>query len=277
MNSTDLVDIKNRIKKIDNVRVFLSVDNTNKAYGRNIKELNLIMGLQHVDSFYLLKDLFYEKKDAILTQERYNEEPFEFYELKVVTNKNEKISIVFIAIEDLNNYLNNISSYNIIYDKDKMLFTEKKYDENIVFDHSIDKDNFKDKVISFFVNIIEVAASLSRRDLVLANFQYDQSKKDLLELLRLYVYLKYEKKVVLGKKGEHIETHLDEDYLKMLKQSFNTGNVEHFWTCVFTLSSLYRKVGLEIARREKYDYPKKEDVDSMNYLRFLYDNFGRTI
>lgn len=277
MDSVDIVDIKNRIKKIDNVRAFLSVDSNDKSFTRSIKDLSLIMALQHIDSFYLLKDLFFDEKDVILSQERYNESPYPFYELKVVTNKNEKLSIIFIQIDNLNEYLNNISSYTLIYDKDKVLFTEKNYDEKIVFEKDINEENFKDQVVSFFINIIEVAASLSRRDVVMANFQYDVSKSQTLELLRLYIYLKYEKKVVVGIFGQNLNMHLDKEYLEMFTQALSCGNLEEFWNSIFTMASLFRKIGLEIARKENYDYPKKEDVDSMNYLRFLYDNFGRNI
>lgn len=277
MDSVDIVDIKNRIKKIDNVRAFLSVDSNDKSFTRSIKDLSLIMALQHIDSFYLLKDLFFDEKDVILSQERYNESPYPFYELKVVTNKNEKLSIIFIQIDNLNEYLNNISSYTLIYDKDKVLFTDKNYDEKIVFEKDINEENFKDQVVSFFINLIEVAASLSRRDVVMANFQYDVSKSQTLELLRLYIYLKYEKKVVVGKFGQNLNMHLDKEYLEMFTQALSCGNLEEFWNSIFTMASLFRKIGLEIARKENYDYPKKEDVDSMNYLRFLYDNFGRNI
>lgn len=277
MNSMDIVDIKNRIKKIDNVRAFLSVDSNNKSLLKNIKDISLILALQNLESFYLLKDLFFHQENVLLSQERYNEIPYPFYELKVVTNKNEKISIIFIKLENLNEYLNNISSYTVVYDKDKVLLSEKIYDEKVVFENEINEVNFKSNVVSFFINIIEVASSLSRRDLVVANFQYELSKKQALELMRLYIYLKYEKRVVVGKLGQNLNKHLDKEYLNMFIKALGCGNIEELWNSIFTMASLFRKIGLEISRKLEYDYPKKEDVDSMNYLRFLYDNFGRNI
>lgn len=277
MNSMDIVDIKNRIKKIDNVRAFLSVDCNDKSLLKNIKDISLILALQNLESFYLLKDLFFHQENVLLSQERYNEKPYPFYELKVVTNKNEKISIIFIKLENLNEYLNNISSYTVVYDKDKVLLSEKIYDEKVVFENEINEVIFKSNVVSFFINIIEVASSLSRRDLVVANFQYELSKKQALELMRLYIYLKYEKRVVVGKLGQNLNKHLDKEYLNMFIKALGCGNIEELWNSIFTMASLFRKIGLEISRKLDYDYPKKEDVDSMNYLRFLYDNFGRNI
>ncbi|MDO5026829.1 MAG: aminoglycoside 6-adenylyltransferase [Tissierellia bacterium] len=277
MDSFNLTDIKNRIKKIDNVRVFIRVDSMDGAHARNIKEFDFILGLSHIDSFYLLKDLFFDEKDLILKKEDHIEQPYSFYSIKAVTNKNVKFKIGFVGVESLNHYLNNISSYTLIYDKDKSLFREKKYDESLVFKSQINESNFKQEAISFFMNLTETASALSKRDLLVANFMYDVCKKDMLDLLRLYVYVKYEKKVIVGKSGQELSRHLDEDYLDAFIKSFNTISISSFWDSIFSLASLHRKLGLEISRKENYYYPKKEDVDTMNYLRFLYDKFGRKI
>ncbi len=275
MDSVNLADIKNRIKKIDNVRVFISVDSMDMSHASNIKDYDFIMGLSHIDSFYLLKDLFYDEKDLILKRENHIEEPFSFYSLKVVTNENVKLSIAFVEVESLGKYLNNISSYTVIYDKDKTLLKGKSYDDTLVFENDINEKNFKQEATSFFINLTDTASALSKRDMVVANFKYDICKKQILNLLRLYIYLKYEKKVVIGKFGEEMTKHLEKEYMDMFVKSLNTGGFDAFWDSVFSLASLNRKICLEIARKEKYDYPKKEDVDTMNYLRFLYDRFGR--
>lgn len=279
MENLDMIDIKNRIKKIDNIRMFITAElrGSQAKTGKIVDERYFILGLEHIESFYLLKDLFFDEKDLILKQERYNESPYELYESMVVTKNNRKISLSFVGKDSLAEYLKNIPSYSIVYDKDKLLFANKSKLKPEEGHKEVDSKTFNENAVSFFMNLIEVAASLSRKDLFTANFQYDRVKSEALDLIKLYVYYKYEDKITIGKYGQDLTNHLEEEYLDMLKESFHTANIDDFWSSVFNLASMYRKIGLEISRTNELEYPKKEDVETLNYLRFLYDNFGRNL
>ena len=90
-----------------------------------------------------------------------------------------------------------------------------------------------------------------------------------------YIECKYDGKVGIGQNGENLVDNIDKETYEQFQTIFATNTTEKFWNSVFNIAGLYRKLGLEVARNKGLEYPKKEDVDSMNYLRFLYENFGR--
>lgn len=279
MNSIDIKDIKNRINKIDNIRAFLNIVNRAElsSVGNALKEKAYIFALEKIELYYLLIDLIIDEKDIILKQEKYSEVPYKLYNLKMIDKDQEKTTLIFLEIEFLRDYLKNIAVYNIIVDKDRAL-SKITNDDNIITKEDLgDSKSFKESGISFFLNLIEVATSVSKGDIITANYLYDTSKKQLLELARIYVAVKYSCDQSVGVNGEDMKAKLDSEYYSMYLNVFYTNNLENFWNSIFNIASFYRKLGLDTARSLKFEYPKKEDVDSNKHLRFLYDNFGRRV
>lgn len=279
MNSIDIKDIKNRINKIDNIRAFLNIDNRAElsSVGNALKEKAYIFALEKIELYYLLIDLIIDEKDIILKQEKYSEVPYKLYNLKMIDKDQEKTTLIFLEIEFLRDYLKNIAVYNIIVDKERAL-SKITNDDNIITKEDLgDSKSFKESGISFFLNLIEVATSVSKGDIITANYLYDTSKKQLLELTRMYVAVKYNCDQSVGINGEDMKAKLDSEYYSMYLNVFYTNNLENFWNSIFNIASFYRKLGLDTARSLKFEYPKKEDVDSNKHLRFLYDNFGRRL
>lgn len=277
MDANNINDIKTRVSKIENIRSFLSVDRTGKDYRTTsvLKESFYILGLENIESYYLLLDLFVREDQLVLKQEKYNVTPYPFYDVRAITKDNQKYKLIFINQEDLAEYLRNISAYTTIYDKDRYIRKLDKADKQEIVREDIDSETFKEEGILFFLSLIDVAASLSKRDLIVANYLYDDVKSQLLKMVDLYILQKYNYKISIGPYGEQIEMHLDKDYYRLFQELFRTADIDQFWTAIFNCASLYRKLGLEVSRTLDLPYPKEEDVDSLNYVRFLYDNFGR--
>lgn len=277
MQIDKIQDIKHRASKIDNLRALYKVENTpDVSLSRNfLEDVFFICALEQIESYYLLIDMFINEKDMILKQERYNESPFPFYEIKSIFNNRNKIKLVFLETENLEKYIKNVSNYSAIIDKDKLT---KKINQEVVssIKEDLNSDDFYQEAISFFLKLIEVGVAVSKKNLVYANYLYDNSKLQMLDLTRIYIGIKYDFNVGVGRYGENLKQYLDKDYYEDYIRIFNTFNEEKFWTSIFSLGSLYRKLGLEITRKMEFSYPKKEDVDSMSYLKFLYDNFGRS-
>ncbi|NLW52205.1 MAG: aminoglycoside 6-adenylyltransferase [Tissierellia bacterium] len=278
MQTDKIQDIKQRALKIDNLRALYKVENTpDVALSRNfLDDVFFICALEKIESYYLLLDMFINEKNMILKQERYNESPFPFYEIKSIFNNRNKIKIVFLETIHLEDYVKNISNYSVLVDKDKLA---KKINLEVASNikNELNSEEFYQEGVSFFINLIEVGVAVSKKNIVYANYLFDQTKAQMLELTRIYIGQKYDFNVGVGKFGENVKQYLDKEFYEAYLRIFNTYNDEKFWTSIFTLGGLYRKLGLEIARKMDFSYPKKEDVDSMSYLKFLYDNFGRRI
>lgn len=276
MQTYNMSDIKNRLLKIDKLRVFIKADQYGQTNASSINKLDesyYICGLDKLDGYYLLLEMFFDEKDLVLKQERYNQDPFNFYEVKAIYENQKKTKIIFIDVEYIEEYIRNLTSFTTIIDKDKIL--RGKSSDKLKVDSSIDSQEFKQNGIDFFMNLIEVAVAISRRDIVTSNYTYDKLKKHLLTMASFYIECKYDGKVGIGQNGENLVDNIDKETYEQFQTIFATNTTEKFWNSVFNIAGLYRKLGLEVARNKGLEYPKKEDVDSMNYLRFLYENFGR--
>lgn len=274
MNKETINNIKKKASKIDNIRAIIKIEPPIVSSDTEgiIKEDFFICELVDLKSYYLLIDMFTENQEILLKQERYNEEPFEFFEYQNIFKGESKLKIVFIGLRDLDDYLKNFDEYSFIVDKDKL---SKSLDQDVdtsIID-KLDPDSFYKNAIGFFIGLTDVAIALARKDYIEANYLYDRSKAQLLDLTKIYMCMK--KQTNVGLYGKNIYRNIEQEYYDQFIGIFRTSEYEHFWTAIFTSASLYRRLGLEIARTKNISYPKKEDIDSMEYLKFLYTNFGR--
>lgn len=277
MNNIDIKDVKDRVKKIDNIRAFLNIDNYADVarVGNVLKENAYIFALENIESYYLLMDLVIDESKVEIKQEKYSDKPYIIYNVKTISKDREKTTVIFLEIENLREYLKNVANYDIIVDKDKVL-SKISRDDNIVTKKDLGtSEEFHEACVSFFINLTDVATSVSKSDLITANYQYDESKKQLLKLTRKYVASKYDYNQSIGSRGEDMKAKLDSQYYEMYLDIFKSYDIDRFWNSIFNIATLYRKIGLETAKALEFEYAKKEDVETNKYLRFLYENFGR--
>ena len=276
MDIFNVADLKHRINNIDNIKVFLNLEDDNKLpkAGGFLSEMTFLLGLEKLEFYYLLLELFSNNARIRLKQERYNELPYPYYEVKIISEDNKLFTIIFIGIDHVFDYLKNVEKYSIIVDKDRMMRRIKKLSKKSSAPVMETKD-FEDLCLSFYVNVVRIAKSLSEDDIIVSNYLYDKLKAQILEVTRLYIMIKSYGKKNLGENGEGLKTSLEPDLYQLFLRIFPREDKD-LWDGIFSSASLFRKLGLAIANlKDDYIYPKKEDVETLNYLRFLYNKFGR--
>lgn len=269
-------DVKHRINNIDNIKVFLNLEEDSKSprAGSFLREMTFLLGLEKLEFYYLLLDLFSDNSKVKLKQERYNESPYPYYEVRIISEDNKLSTLIFIGLDHIIDYLKNVDKYTIIVDKDRIMRKMKKLGKKSK-GFIMEAKDFEDLCMSFFINSIRVAKSLSEADLIVANYLYDELKKQILEIARLYVVLTSKGEKDLGDNGEGVKVSLEPDLHQLYLKIFPGGGRD-LWDGLFSAVSLFRKIGLALSDlKDRYVYPKKEDIESINYLRFLYNKFGR--
>lgn len=128
MDIFNVADLKHRINNIDNIKVFLNLEDNNKLpkAGGFLSEMTFLLGLEKLEFYYLLLELFSNNARIRLKQERYNELPYPYYEVKIISEDNKLFTIIFIGIDHVFDYLKNVEKYSIIVDKDRMMRRMKK-------------------------------------------------------------------------------------------------------------------------------------------------------
>lgn len=276
MDIFNVADVKHRINNIDNIKVFLNLEDDHKLpkAGGFLSEMTFLLGLEKLEFYYLLLDLFSNNSRIRLKQERYNEAPYPYYEVKIISEDNKLFTIIYIGIDHIFEYLKNVDRYSIIVDKDRLMRKMKKLSKKPK-EPVMEAKDFEDLCMSFYVNAIRVAKSLSEDDPIVSNYLYDKIKAQILQITSLYISIKSKGEKGLGENGEGAKTNLDSSLYPLYLRVFPSEG-EDLWDGLFSSTSLFRKLGLAIYNlKETYVYPKKEDVESMNYLRFLYNKFGR--
>ena len=276
MDIFNVADLKHRINNIDNIKVFLNLEDDHKLpkAGGFLSEMTFLLGLEKLEFYYLLLELFSNNARIRLKQERYNELPYPYYEVKIISEDNKLFTIIFIGIDHVFDYLKNVEKYSIIVDKDRMMRRMKKLSKKSSAPVMETKD-FEDLCMSFYVNVVRIAKSLSEDDIIVSNYLYDKLKAQILEVTRLYIMIKSDGKKDLGENGEGLKTSLEPDLYQLFLRIFPREDKD-LWDGIFSSASSFRKLGLAIANlKDAYIYPKKEDVETLNYLRFLYNKFGR--
>ena len=263
-------DVRSRVSKIDNIRFVVRKEfrNKNSFLVEDVQASNLIIGMENVDTHHLLTTLFVDQKDVLIENTKLVSQKPKAYLYSVILKSYERYTIEYIEVKKGYDF-SYLSNDIVILDKDSLI---KKHRSGEV--KTIGSEEFKNKCLDFFFDLTEVGLLLAKNQLVVANFKYDRCKKGLLDIAKPYINMKYEANVYIGDFGENLEVNLEKEMQHLLTTSFDTGDKDRFWKSIFNIASLYRKMGLELSRKLQIEYPKKEDVDSLNYLRKIYNEIG---
>jgi aminoglycoside 6-adenylyltransferase len=77
--------------------------------------------------------------------------------------------------------------------------------------------------------------------------------------------------VSVGKAGKLMYKYLTkEDYARVL-QTYSDFDIENNWKSLFIMTELFRQISTELSLKLKFDQNKKEQENTINYLKHRYD------
>lgn len=272
MDNNILQEIKNRAEKIDGIRGLLSINFRGQGLpvDEGIRCFELVVITEAVDDKDLIISLFIDD-DKLLIYKQY-EEVREGHVAKCIRasfTDFSQLTLKLIDVKDMEKFVPYLAQFDILIDKTKAIKKLPKVKDR--YDWYVPKaKEFYNNCLGFFMTLTDIATAVTNRQIVKANFLFDELKKELLNVANLYIGQKYGEMVAVNSLGDNIKTYLDKDMYQEFEGIFSTGKVDEFWTSIFKAGQLYRRLGLEVSEKFAYKYPKKEDVETMNFLRQVY-------
>jgi aminoglycoside 6-adenylyltransferase len=72
-----------------------------------------------------------------------------------------------------------------------------------------------------------------------------------------------------GKGGSNYSKHLDVELIEKLNQTYAGLEPEGIWDALFAMTTLFRKTGLQIAKKFNLQYPTKDDTRVTAHLEHV--------
>lgn len=214
------------------------------------------------------------KPDSLKTLGRNFQETFRY---NVLFEDGVKIDFTFYPVEKISNLITTETLLALLMDKDNLI-TQLPQSSDVCYRASRPtKNEFEEAAGEFFFKVVELVPYLYRKQEVGAFYAY----KDVLDLLNrmLTWYLTDEKdyKVSMGKNYRDIVKHLDMPLKGPYNDAYPVLNIDRMWKSVFAAMAIYRKVGLSLAERLGYNYPKIKDAKVGSYVREIWQKSSRPV
>lgn len=266
-----LILLRNKIEKNKNVRLFLYLRQKKLSYiySKSMMEHKLLVCLKDLSNFSdIVRDISNDK-DIILSKivpQKINS--IDSYNYKIFSNE-KYIELIFVNISEINNVLKCLGNFEIISDKDDVLVEYDEKSQEYAHLRIPDGDEYIEECIEFYFELISIYVNLHNENILKTNLLKSEIINKLIRVSNVFIAIKYNNKIILNKYGQNIQIYLDEEYYEELVKITNIQ--EDTWTFMFKSAQLFRKIAMTIAKKENYIYPKKQDVEVMEYLRRKYN------
>lgn len=246
-----------------------------------VQDYDIIFGVSSVEDFSVDQS-FLEGLDTIfvyspeISKKEINKLKHEI-NYKVILDNGPKIDFKFLPIESVTDLINSNTLLSLIMDKDNLIKSLSMSSDASYRTLRPTKNEFEDAVHEFFLNIIEVLPYLYRGQMTGASLAYRPVQDSLLRILSWYLGYSKDYKINFGNRYKNIYSYLDEDQKSIYKASMSFTDIESLWKSVFAALSYYRKLGLGLAERLNFDYPKEMDVKLVQYVRNVYEKSRRKL
>lgn len=189
----------------------------------------------------------------------------QFTKFEIYTNDSTKISIN-ILVEDRADEFIKLCPGNIEFVCDEMNLKEEVAEANLVFKLPREFE-FDECGKNFFSLALDVSFNLLSRDMISAGFKMQAMRDELFKLLNWYIIDKFNQGMDAGESGKNFIHTLEADLKEELILTFRSNDIIDFYSSIFASCQLFRKVGMKLAEKFEFSYPKKDDVYTLKLLR----------
>ena len=189
----------------------------------------------------------------------------QFTKFEIYTNDSTKISII-ILVEDRAGEFIKLCPGNIEFVLDDINLKEEV--EQTKFVYKLPREfEFDECGKNFFSLALDVSFNLMSRDVISAGFNMQAMRDELYKLLNWYIIDKFNKGMDAGENGKNLIHTLEADLKEELILTFRSNDIMDFYSSIFSACQLFRKVGMKLAEKFEFSYPKKDDVYTLKLLR----------
>lgn len=189
----------------------------------------------------------------------------QFTKFEIYTNDSTKISIN-ILVEDRADEFIKLCPGNIEFVCDEINLKEEVENANLVYKLPREFE-FDECGKNFFSLALDVSFNLMSRDMISAGFKMQAMRDELYKMLNWYIIDKFNQGMDAGESGKNFIHTLEADLKEELILTFRSSDIMGFYSSIFAACQLFRKVGMKLAEKFEFSYPKKDDVYTLKLLR----------
>ncbi|WP_058991285.1 aminoglycoside 6-adenylyltransferase [Anaerococcus rubeinfantis] len=189
----------------------------------------------------------------------------QFTKFEIYTNDSTKISIN-ILVEDRAGEFIKLCPGNIEFVCDEINLKEEVENANLVYKLPREFE-FDECGKNFFSLALDVSFNLMSRDMISAGFKMQAMRDELYKTLNWYIIDKFNQGMDAGESGKNFIHTLEADLKEELILTFRSSDIMEFYSSIFAACQLFRKVGMKLAEKFEFSYPKKDDVYTLKLLR----------
>lgn len=189
----------------------------------------------------------------------------QFTKFEIYTNDSTKISIN-ILVEDRAGEFIKLCPGNIEFICDEINLKEEVENANLVYKLPREFE-FDECGKNFFSLALDVSFNLMSRDMISAGFKMQAMRDELYKMLNWYIIDKFNQGMDAGESGKNFIHTLEADLKEELILTFRSSDIMEFYSSIFSACQLFRKVGMKLAEKFEFSYPKKDDVYTLKLLR----------
>lgn len=126
-----------------------------------------------------------------------------------------------------------------------------------------------DKIINdFWWDTTYVAKCLARDEIFYAKFMSETIIRTeyLIPLIEWYITSKHNWDITTNKYGRLFKKYLSQEMWTKTEKTFAGKNIEENWNALFSMADLVSEIGTDLAENLGYHYPKKLEIDILDYL-----------
>lgn len=273
MKDNYMDQLKIDLEKNENIRSLIYIFNKGLkfSYSGMLKLHTLIIGLEGYDSLKEVLDSSLLSKDKIISKmQEYQYKEIHYVDSKILIGNGKLLQLFLLKQEELTIFLEKYKNYEVLIDKDSFLESLDLSSKKKAYWLIPDKFEFESKALDFYMDLSESVLSRMDGDLIRSNLKFDDLLDELLDTFNIYIGIKYDGSIFVDSMGSNLKTYLENEYYDEFEYIVNLDRKNDFWTGIFKMASLYRKISLYIAEKLSYEYPKEDDVKTLRFLRSLY-------
>ncbi|MBS5989147.1 aminoglycoside 6-adenylyltransferase [Anaerococcus hydrogenalis] len=192
----------------------------------------------------------------------------QFTKFEIYTNDSTKIGLTIISLDLAGDFIK-LCPGNIEFISDQINLKEEVTDNKEVYKLPRGFE-FDEASKNFYSLALDVSFYLMSRDMISAGFKMQAMRDELFKLLNWYIIDKFNRAKDAGEFGENLIHTLEADIKEDVLMTFGAKDIGDIYNSIFKACQLYRRIGMELADKFDFTYPKRDDVYTLKLLRKNY-------
>jgi len=169
------------------------------------------------------------------------------------------------------------AGYKVIVDKENHAQNIRQPDFSKLNIKKPTKDDFEDKVNSFFWDTIYVAKNLWRDELFYAKYMLDNILRFnyFLVIIEWYIGLNHNWKITTNKYGRWIKKYLKPDIWKKIETTFTGASIEENWKALYNMIAIFNELANNISNALGFEYSRTLEENVVSYIKWI-QGLGKT-